>query len=279
MRSALGRQKMERAWNLLQEHIPLEGKRVVVLGCGNGFFARLLRDAKAQVDAVDIAEGALETFRRIDAEGIRLIRDYVPQTHLPDEAYDLVVALEILAHLDPKEYRLFFSEIHRLTHPAGFALVSTPLDIDSEEPLERFAQLAKTELEIQFSVYSYNAWSIRLERFFSIPETFVKGWKNPEWFREKQSQRGSFREKWFSFHSSPPMVWVWWILQFPFFPFLYSFRQSDRLLRWKEIACKAVRNILGISHVVCLAKRKPLAPMLPPDQIPQERPKRKQVWE
>ena len=100
MRTCLKQEDLNRAWKMIKEAKPLKGMRAVDLGCGYGILTLRMRDAGAElVDAVDIASQALRKLELHDMTRIRPFQDYVPYTHLEDNAYDLVVCTELIAEL------------------------------------------------------------------------------------------------------------------------------------------------------------------------------------
>lgn len=197
-RDCMSRESFNRAWEMVLEALPLKGMRSVDLGCGYGLLSVKMRDAGAElVDAVDVASNALKQLETHDMTGIRPFQDYVPYTHLEDNGYDLVVCTELIAELPPNEYRLFFSELSRLVKPTGKVVCSTPLDIYSEDPLEKFCFLAETELILESLTLSYHILHIKLLRFFETPKKWVAASRDHHLhdriMREKKGlQKGGF---------------------------------------------------------------------------------------
>jgi 2-polyprenyl-3-methyl-5-hydroxy-6-metoxy-1,4-benzoquinol methylase len=111
-----------------------------------GVLTEKIRDLGFDVTAVDIAGQPLKALRE---RGIVTKQDYVPKTLLEDGRFGLVVATDLIAEIPPTEYRLFFAEITRLLAREGRTVCSTSIDIYSENALQRFAQLAETELVIE----------------------------------------------------------------------------------------------------------------------------------
>jgi SAM-dependent methyltransferase len=54
----------------------------------------------------------------------RVVFDDMTNSHLPDEEFDLVVAIEVLEHV--QEDAKFISEVHRVLKPEGSLLMTTP---------------------------------------------------------------------------------------------------------------------------------------------------------
>lgn len=147
----------------LLEALPLmPGKKALDLGCGFGKVAEALQKGGMIVDAVDIANNAL---KRLQLPQVNLIQTRFPYTKLSDNTYSLIVASNLIAEIPEKTRRLALSEISRLLTPDGLALLSTPIDITSEDAAARFLSLIETELEIDSLIPSYHALSIQFPFF------------------------------------------------------------------------------------------------------------------
>jgi 2-polyprenyl-3-methyl-5-hydroxy-6-metoxy-1,4-benzoquinol methylase len=171
----LERERLERTWQLLTDHTSLKDKQIVDLGCGRGIFSRRMRDAGAKVKAVDIAENALKAFQKEDKEYIiYLQQDAMPNTSLPDQSYDVVICTELIAHLYPDDYRLFFAELARIVRTDGYLVCSSAIDIHSDGGRERLAALTQTEFDLVGEVVSYHALYLHLKWFFQAPARFIE---------------------------------------------------------------------------------------------------------
>ncbi len=156
-KSLLEQERILRTQNLLETLSNI--KTCVDLGSGYGHLSRYLADKGVKVTAVDIAKNALK--RLEDDPRIVLTQDYVPDTKLQDKSFDLVLSADLIANLNPHEYRLFVAELVRLSGKEGVIVCSTPIDIHSDEALERFVALMETEIIIDCWVFSYHRLFIR----------------------------------------------------------------------------------------------------------------------
>ena len=141
----------------------IAGKSCVDLGSGSGMLSQFLADHGANVTAVDISKAALKT---IEDPRIRKEQHFIPYTTLLDEEFDYVVATNLIAELPEAEHRLFFSELSRIVKPDGKILLSSPLDINSEDALQKLIYLTETEFEIDTIDLSYHRLYIRGLQFF-----------------------------------------------------------------------------------------------------------------
>lgn len=100
------------------------GQRVLDLGCGEGVFASALLRAGAHVTAVDVAEEPLRRARAADPRlDLRLI-DGEGAWDLPDSAFDVVWAGEVIEHV--ADTAAWMSELRRVLRSGGRLLLSTP---------------------------------------------------------------------------------------------------------------------------------------------------------
>lgn len=271
-------ERLNRTESLLHKHLDLTGKCVADLGCGYGQLTAKYALKAGHIDAVDIAHQPLQHIVNNLFPNVTAIQDFIPQTKLPDEAYDLVASTELIAFLPHELYRLYFSELSRLVKLDGLILCSTSLDIATEDALERFINLAESEFKIIDWVFSYHTLHIRLDGFFSIPENNIKASKNLEYRNEQLQIRSGFAQTWFRWNSSSYLAPLWIPLKLLFSPFKYLLNKKRSLL-WLESTSRFLWSDRGISHVTIIGKRKTLVTPKDTDQVIVERKHRKQVWE
>jgi ubiquinone/menaquinone biosynthesis C-methylase UbiE len=112
-------------WPALQALLPpLQGSRVVDLGCGFGWFCRWARQAgAAAVLGVDVSENMLARARADTADqAVSYVRADLENLDLPEASFDLAyssLALHYLAHLTP-----LLSVVHRALVPGGSLVFS-----------------------------------------------------------------------------------------------------------------------------------------------------------
>lgn len=279
LRNCMQRERLERTWIVIEQYIDLNGKQVVDLGCGAGTFSRRMRDAGAIVEAVDIAQNALKHFQESDSHNIHTRQDAMPETRLSDESYDLVAAMELIAELPTDDYRLFFAELARIIKPDGYLICSSPIDIYTEGGVEKLINLAQTEFEIGVMKKSYHALHIRLKNFFEAPSKYIEAWQNPEIRRNELEKREGFDRSWFFLNSTILFMWLWIALAPLMKPILALLKSSQSLLLRLESICEFISDDAGVSHLVFVAKRRPMHMETEPENIPLERPKKREVWE
>lgn len=135
-------------------------KTCVDLGSGYGVLGLFMAEKGCEVTAVDIAKNALN--RLVGLKGITTSQDYIPNTNLQDNSFDLVLSTDLIAFLNKHEYRLYVSELVRLCKQDGIIVCSTPIDIHSDDALHLFVSLMETEIIIDDWCFSYHRLYIRL---------------------------------------------------------------------------------------------------------------------
>ncbi len=179
-RNVIERVRIERTKAFLEKLFPVGS--AVDLGVGDGAIAKFLVEKGVEVTGVDIAKNALK--RLEGTEKLVLKQDYVPYTALPDGAFDLVISMDLIGSLPKKEYRLFVSELVRLSSRDGMIVCSTPIDVHTDGGLDMFVSLMETEIELEDGEYSYHRLYIRIvEVLEKIKMTWLaKLLKQSRWF-------------------------------------------------------------------------------------------------
>jgi 2-polyprenyl-6-hydroxyphenyl methylase/3-demethylubiquinone-9 3-methyltransferase len=100
------------------------GSRVLDAGCGNGFFAKRLREKGFDVVGIDLEESGIVHARKL-CEDVRFeVASVYDNMHDLFGKFDAVVSLEVVEHLyDP---RTFVARVHECLRPTGMFILSTP---------------------------------------------------------------------------------------------------------------------------------------------------------
>jgi SAM-dependent methyltransferase len=162
------------------ERIPIfkrvigKGRKVLDLGCRSGALTRHFLDGN-EVVGVDVDEAALA---KAEERGITpVVADVKEPLPFPDQAFDAVVAGELLEHIDFPE--TVVSEVHRVLEPGGSFVGSVPNAFNVQRRL-RFL-LGKPPQKDPTHLRMFSGEQIRelLADFDEVEVTFVGGRYRP----------------------------------------------------------------------------------------------------
>ncbi|MFQ6049618.1 MAG: class I SAM-dependent methyltransferase [Candidatus Paceibacterales bacterium] len=113
----------------------IEFKRVLETGCGPGFSTQYLKKFLRDKDfeASDLKENLVKEARKRNSE-VRISQESIYDLKREDNSFDLIIALEVLEHLEEPEAAL--KELYRVT--SRFCLLSIP-----NEPLWRILNMCR----------------------------------------------------------------------------------------------------------------------------------------
>ena len=119
--------------NLWSEHVAryayarryAEGRRVLDAGCGTGYGSAELAQSALVVTGIDVAAQAIEFARATyPIQSLRFLVSSCAVLPFPENAFDLVVAFEVIEHLP--DHRTFLQECARVLTHHGLFIVSSP---------------------------------------------------------------------------------------------------------------------------------------------------------
>lgn len=119
--SYVWRAGQERRLEIVREHVGLEGRRILDLGCGLGMYTEAFGRYSDRVYGVEVElDRAVEAARR--ARGVALaVGEALP---FADGTFDLVFSHEVLEHV--ADDRQTAREMVRVTHPGGQIVIFVP---------------------------------------------------------------------------------------------------------------------------------------------------------
>lgn len=108
---------------------PLEGRRFLDVGCGNGSYTTEIAAGFDETYAVEIEAERLDEFRRVLAERpdqrlFHVAEMSVESLNFPDDHFDVVSAIEVIEHII--DLRSAVKEIYRVLVPGGAFLITAP---------------------------------------------------------------------------------------------------------------------------------------------------------
>lgn len=127
--SAFGERGIKKRLDALSRRTPLEGQRLLDVGCGDGAYTVRIAERFTRVDAIDIQRDRLDMFAQ------RLVERPTPtpvtihdmsatDLDFPDDTFDLVTAIEVMEHIAELDRAL--REINRVLKPGGRLAITTP---------------------------------------------------------------------------------------------------------------------------------------------------------
>lgn len=132
----------------------IAGLRAVDLGCGWGTISFALAERAREVVGVDFAETSLRICRsRQDAArfpGLSFVHADAKATGLPAASWDLVVAADLIEHLNPQDTIAVYAEALRLLRPRGRLVIWTPSPTHFLERLRRGGVLRADPTHIDY---------------------------------------------------------------------------------------------------------------------------------
>lgn len=180
---------------VIEQHLDLQGKHLLELGCGGAWMTRLLaeRFGVAEIVATEVDRVQHEKNLAIkDLPNVRFRYGGAQAIDAPDGSFDLVFMFKSLHHVPREFIAPSLREIHRVLRPGGRAYFSEPVyfgDFNAilslfhdEEEVRRIAfdelhaavetGLFELDAEVFFQVPgSYQSWEQFEERFIKVTHT------------------------------------------------------------------------------------------------------------
>jgi hypothetical protein len=187
--------------DVLAELVPLHGREVVDVGCGNGALVRALAARGASVTGIEVSEEAVA--RAADGEHRYLVgsADALP---LADASVDVCVLMRSLHHVPRERMAAALEECARVLRPGGAAYVAEPLYrgefnalvalVDDEREVRALAQaaIAQTTALVHDSTVEYDA-PLRLDSFDAFRRLVVSA--DPTRAERFAAREGELRER------------------------------------------------------------------------------------
>lgn len=168
-----------------------KGKRVLDLGCGEGYGPNILASVAKEVVGIDIDETTVNhAHNKYTRSNLKFLCGSVIDVPIHNQKYDVIVSFELLEHIDNHDQ--YIAEVKRLLANDGLFIVSTPnKTIYTDEPnainpyhkkelyLNEFTALLNENFTYsrilgQRSFTGSNIWSISSNEFYDCDELWVE---------------------------------------------------------------------------------------------------------
>jgi SAM-dependent methyltransferase len=119
--SYVWRRGQDRRLDLIRQHVKLEGRRILDVGCGIGTYVTRFRQFSDEVYGVDIDE------EKVAIASAKLPNiSLAPAEHLPfaDESFDVILLHEVIEHVESD--RETIREAYRCLRPGGEIVIFAP---------------------------------------------------------------------------------------------------------------------------------------------------------
>lgn len=110
---------------VVEKIVNLPGKKVLDIGCGNGWLCRSMADAGYEVYGLDASDTGIEHAKKLVPEGTFLVESIDEHTSaFGNEYFDIVVSTEVIEHLYDPEVLLRLTR--KSLKPGGHVVITTP---------------------------------------------------------------------------------------------------------------------------------------------------------
>ena len=138
--------------DVVRDSLPLDGARVLDIGCGDGSLVRMMAREGAEATGLEISESQLARARAaspVGGESYQVGRaEALP---FADKAFDVVVFFNSLHHVPLGDQEMAVAEAARVLRTGGHLLVVEPL---AEGPLFELMRPVDDETEVRAAAYS-----------------------------------------------------------------------------------------------------------------------------
>jgi SAM-dependent methyltransferase len=111
----------DRRLEMVRRHVPLEGARILDVGCGIGTYVRRFRTWSEDVHGIEVEP---DRVREASADLPNIVRGVGEALPYPDDHFDLVFSNEVIEHVD--DDRQTAREMVRVARPGGTIVLFAP---------------------------------------------------------------------------------------------------------------------------------------------------------
>lgn len=123
------------------------GKKILDLGCGDGFFLSTLDDMRNELTGLDYSVRALSFARSFTTDRhITFIEGALNTLPFPDRSFDVLTSIAVLEHVPPAELTTDLREMHRVLKDDGVLIIALPTH-NLPKPKKHFQHFSPEEFE------------------------------------------------------------------------------------------------------------------------------------
>lgn len=111
----------DRRLDLIRRHVPLEGARILDIGCGLGVYVRKFREFSGDVCGIDIDPKRLREGAKTTPGLMLAVGEHLPY---PDATFDAIVLNEVIEHVTDDVATM--AEAFRVLRPGGHIVIYAP---------------------------------------------------------------------------------------------------------------------------------------------------------
>jgi 2-polyprenyl-3-methyl-5-hydroxy-6-metoxy-1,4-benzoquinol methylase len=171
---------------LVLQNLPVEGRRILDAGCGDGRLAHDISQKGHEVTGIDLLDVSIGYAEQLVPEAsfyvADLREDLSPILKINEESFDAVVLVEVYEHIPPDDCPVVLKNLGRLLKTGGKIIVSVPSKV---LPLSRLhyrhfsegsfvSELEQAGFFVEKMIYQHNArrfnsflFGMRFDRFLS----------------------------------------------------------------------------------------------------------------
>ena len=151
---------------------PQQPRRIIDIGCGDGFFLNILAQKGFRADGIDASAEAIKLCKERLDESVGYSECCFIEEFKPKEPYDLLICGEVLEHIHDDQ--AFLKEINRFAIMNGILILTVPLDMKlwskADESAGHFRRYTKSEIfdkleKAGYSVIEYVVWGFPMTRY------------------------------------------------------------------------------------------------------------------